>query len=82
MFSEVLSDIFAEQVFGVENRNVGNRLKRVLAKLRADPSFVRAVAKDFHLVIARNELHPPRQLECSSARARQHSSARALDDEG
>ena len=29
--------------FGVEKRNVGNRLKRVLAKFRADPSRFRGV---------------------------------------
>ena len=36
------SEIFAENFFcGVEKRNVWNRLKRVLAKFRADPSHVR-----------------------------------------
>ena len=35
------SKIFAEQIFfGVEKRNVQNRLKRVLAKFGADPSQV------------------------------------------
>ena len=35
------SEIFAEKIFfGVEKSNVRNRLKRVLAKFRADPSQV------------------------------------------
>ena len=35
------SEIFGEkQIFGVEKSNVRNRLKRVLAKFRADPSQV------------------------------------------
>ena len=33
--------------FGVEKRNVRNRLKRVLAKFRANPSHVRRVPKIF-----------------------------------
>ena len=33
--------------FGVEKRNVRNRLKPVLAKFRGDPSHVRAVTKKF-----------------------------------
>ena len=38
------SEIFAKQKFvGVEKCNVGNRLKRVLAKFRADRSHVRGV---------------------------------------
>ena len=37
----ISSEIFAEQTnFGVEKSNVRNRLKRVLAKFRADPSQV------------------------------------------
>ena len=33
--------------FGVEKRNVRNRLKRVLAKFGADPSHVRRFTKKF-----------------------------------
>ena len=39
--------IAGKKCFGVEKRNVRNRLKRVLAKFRADPSHVRAVTKKF-----------------------------------
>ena len=40
------SEMFADFFFsGVEKRNVRNRLKRVLAKFRGDPSHVRAVTK-------------------------------------
>ena len=39
------SEIFADFFFGVEKLNVRNRLKRILAKFRGDPSHVRAVTK-------------------------------------
>ena len=39
------SKSFVENLFCVETRNIGNRLKRVLAKFCADPSHVRGVAK-------------------------------------
>ena len=41
------SENFADFFFGVEKRNVRNRLKRVLAKFRANPSHVRGVTKKF-----------------------------------
>ena len=42
------SEKFSEKLFvGIEKRNVRNRLKRVLAKFRGDPSHVRAVTKSF-----------------------------------
>ena len=39
--------MFQSGIFGFEKQNVRNRLKRVLAKVRADASHVRGVTKKF-----------------------------------
>ena len=55
---------FSEKNFSVEKRNVHNRLKRVLAKFRTDPSHVRVVTKNFHPITGRNELLLRPQIHC------------------
>ena len=42
--------------FGVEERKVENRLKSILTKFRADPSYRGKVMKHFHLATDRPEL--------------------------
>ena len=59
---------FHENFFGgVEKSNVSNRLKRVLAKFRADPSHVRAARKNYYFVVALNQLIQKRPIDVDVA---------------